>query len=65
MVQLVDDHMLVFDPKEKDDGFFYKGAKQEWRDLNKKQNREQKFMFEKIFFENSTNEEVIKIKLMK
>ena len=55
---MVDEHMLVFDPKDEDDGFFYKGVKQGCRDLNKRQNREQKFMFEKVFHEGSTNQEV-------
>ncbi|KAG7167932.1 kinesin-like protein KIF18-like [Homarus americanus] len=56
VVNIIDDHMLVFDPKEEDDGFFFRGVRQRTRDLNKRQNKEQKFVFEKIFNEESTNE---------
>ncbi|XP_045592581.1 uncharacterized protein [Procambarus clarkii] len=58
IVKVVDDHMLVFDPKEDDDEFFFRGVRQRARDLSKRQNREQKFAFERVFNENSTNEEV-------
>ncbi|KAK8719425.1 hypothetical protein OTU49_014044, partial [Cherax quadricarinatus] len=58
IVKVVDDHMLVFDPKEENDGFFFKGIRQHTRDLNKRQNREQKFAFERVFNESSSNEDV-------
>ena len=50
--------MLVFDPQEDKDDFFFHGQKQQRRDLNKKANRDQKFAFDVIFGPNSTNEDV-------
>ena len=50
--------MLVFDPKEDRDDFFFHGQKQQRRDLNKKANRDQKFAFDVVFGPSSTNEDV-------
>ena len=50
--------MLVFDPKEDNDEFFFKGRKQEMRDLNKKAQRDHKFAFDCVFGPNSTNSDV-------
>ena len=50
--------MLVFDPKEDNEDFFYHGQKQQRRDLNKKANRDQKFAFDVVFGPNATNEDV-------
>lgn len=50
--------MLVFDPKEDEDGFFFKGMKQRCRDLSKRQPLEKKFVFERVFGEQATNEEL-------
>ncbi len=36
MIEIVDDRMLVFDPKDNCDEFYYKGKLQNRRDLNKK-----------------------------
>ncbi|XP_037802306.1 uncharacterized protein LOC119596972 isoform X2 [Penaeus monodon] len=58
IVKLVDDHMMVFDPKEEEDEFFFRGVRQRTRDLNKRQHKEQKFVFERVFGEDSTNEQI-------
>lgn len=58
IVKLVDDHMMVFDPKEEDEEFFFRGVRQRTRDLNKRQHKEQKFVFERVFGEDSTNEQI-------
>ena len=50
--------MLVFDPKEDTDEFFFHGRKQERRDLNKKVQRDQKFAFDLVYGPNSSNEDV-------
>jgi hypothetical protein len=50
--------MMVFDPKEDRDDFFFHGQKQQRRDLNKKANRDQKFAFDAVFGPNSNNEDV-------
>ncbi len=58
VIDVVDSKMLVFDPKEECDDFFYHGQKQMRRDLNKKANRDHKFAFDAVFGPNSTNDEV-------
>lgn len=58
VVKVVDEHLLVFDPKEEEDDFFFHGARQTGRDLNKRVHKEQKFMFEHIFNVDSTNEQI-------
>lgn len=58
IIKVVDHHMMIFDPKVDDGDFFFKGIRQRSRDLRKRQYKEQKFMFERLFDENSTNEEI-------
>lgn len=58
VIDVIDDRMLVFDPKACEDDFFFHGQKQQRRDLNKKANRDQKFAFDCVFGPNSTNEDV-------
>ena len=50
--------MLVFDPKEETDDFYFHGRKQARRDLNKKVQRDHKFAFDVVFGPESTNEDV-------
>ena len=50
--------MLIFDPKEDQDDFFYHGKKQGRRDLNKKENKDKKFAFDAVFAPGSTNQQV-------
>ncbi|MPC33428.1 Kinesin-like protein KIF18A [Portunus trituberculatus] len=62
VVDILDKHMLVFDPKEDaGDGFFFKGTKQRCRDLSKRQPLEKKFVFEHVFGEQATNEELFEV----
>ncbi|KAK7079533.1 Kinesin-like protein kif18a [Halocaridina rubra] len=58
VVKVVDERMLIFDPKPEEEDFFFKGIRQRTRDLNKRQPKEQKFMFERIFDVDSTNEQI-------
>ncbi|XP_071517404.1 uncharacterized protein [Panulirus ornatus] len=58
VVRVVDDHMLIFDPKEEEDEFFFKGVRQRTRDLNKRPPKEQKFVFERVFNVDSSNEDI-------
>ena len=58
IIEVVDGRMLVFDPKEDREDFFYQGQKQKRRDLNKKENRDQKFAFDVVFGPNANNEDV-------
>ncbi|KAF3420594.1 hypothetical protein E2986_03109 [Frieseomelitta varia] len=58
VVKVVDDKMLIFDPKEEQNPFFYHGVAQKGRDLLKKQNKELQFIFDKIFDVTSDNNDV-------
>lgn len=49
---------MVFDPKEEDDPFFYRGVAQKGRDILKKQNKNLEFVFNKVFDSESTNADV-------
>ncbi|XP_054012900.1 kinesin-like protein KIF18A [Hylaeus anthracinus] len=57
-VKTVDDKMLIFDPKEEDNPFFYHGVAQKGRDLLKKQNKELQFIFDKVFDMTSSNSDL-------
>ncbi|XP_053138807.1 kinesin-like protein KIF18A [Hemicordylus capensis] len=57
VLQVVDKHMLVFDPKVEEVSFFH-GKKLPYRDLNKRQNKDLKFMFDAVFDENASQLEV-------
>nr|XP_060622067.1 kinesin-like protein KIF18A [Anolis sagrei ordinatus]XP_060622076.1 kinesin-like protein KIF18A [Anolis sagrei ordinatus] len=57
VIQVVDKHMLVFDPKVEEVSFFH-GKKRLYRDLNKKQNKDMKFMFDAVFGEDASQLEV-------
>ena len=58
VIEVIDDRMLVFDPENNGDDFFFQGKKVGRRDLNKKAARDQKFAFDAVFGPNSTNEDV-------
>ena len=55
---MANDKLLVFDPKEEDDNFFYHGVKQNNRDFTKKAHKDAHFAFDAVFAPESTNEEV-------
>ncbi|KAM9554280.1 kinesin-like protein KIF18A isoform 2-T2 [Guaruba guarouba] len=57
VVHVVDQHILVFDPKEEEVSFFH-GKKMTHRDINKRQKKDLKFVFDAVFAENSTQLEV-------
>lgn len=60
IVKVVSDQMLVFDPKENSQGFFFHGVQQKTRDLLKKANKDLKFVFDKVFPNCSTTDEIFK-----
>ncbi|EFX74314.1 hypothetical protein DAPPUDRAFT_129226 [Daphnia pulex] len=57
-VKVANDKLLVFDPKDEDDNFFYHGVKQNNRDFTKKAHKDAHFAFDAVFAPESTNEEV-------
>ncbi|KAF7990150.1 hypothetical protein HCN44_009885 [Aphidius gifuensis] len=56
VIKVVDNKMLIFDPKEEENPFFYRGVQQKGRDLLKKQNKELEFIFDHVFDTDTTNE---------
>ncbi|XP_014209733.1 kinesin-like protein KIF18A [Copidosoma floridanum] len=58
VVKIIDERMLIFDPKEEENPFFYRGVAQKGRDLLKKQNKELQFVFDKVFDMSSSNTDV-------
>lgn len=57
VVRVVDNHMLIFDPKETEVTFF-RGQKPGNRDVRKRMNKDLKFVFDQVFGEDSTQTEV-------
>ncbi|KAJ8970205.1 hypothetical protein NQ314_001352 [Rhamnusium bicolor] len=60
VVKVVDDQMLIFDPKEDAQAFFFHGVQQKGRDLLKKSHKDLQFVFDKVFSKDINNEEVFK-----
>ncbi|XP_070686864.1 kinesin-like protein KIF18A isoform X2 [Pempheris klunzingeri] len=57
VVQVVDNHMLIFDPKEVDTSCF--GSQRvRTRNVNKRANKDLKFVFDHVFDENSTQVDI-------
>ncbi|KAF1473160.1 Kinesin-like protein KIF18A, partial [Pygoscelis antarcticus] len=57
VVHVVDQHILVFDPKEEEVSFFH-GKRLTHRDINKRKKKDLKFVFDAVFAENSSQLEV-------
>ncbi|KFQ37224.1 Kinesin-like KIF18A, partial [Merops nubicus] len=57
VVHVVDQHILVFDPKEEEVGFFH-GKRLANRDITKRKNKDLKFVFDAVFAESSSQLEV-------
>ncbi|XP_021119613.1 kinesin-like protein KIF18A isoform X2 [Heterocephalus glaber] len=57
VVQVVDEHILVFDPKQEEVSFFPKKKSTNF-DVSKRQNKDLKFVFDTVFDETSTQLEV-------
>ncbi|XP_074951034.1 kinesin-like protein KIF18A [Phalacrocorax aristotelis] len=57
VVHVVDQHILVFDPKEEEVSFFH-GKKLTHRDINKRTKKDLKFVFDAVFAEDSSQLEV-------
>ncbi|XP_045887817.1 kinesin-like protein KIF18A [Micropterus dolomieu] len=57
VVQVVDNHMLIFDPKEEDVSCFGSQRVRN-RNINKRANKDLKFVFDHVFSENSTQVDI-------
>ncbi|XP_053602669.1 kinesin-like protein KIF18A isoform X2 [Plodia interpunctella] len=58
VVDVVDDRMLVFDPKEEIRPFFYQGVQQPNKNFLKRANKELKFVFDNVCGQNCSNKDV-------
>ncbi|KAM3961873.1 kinesin-like protein KIF18A [Aphomia sociella] len=58
VVDVVDDKMLVFDPKEEMRPFFYQGVQQPNKNFLKRANKELKFVFDNVCGQNASNKDV-------
>nr|XP_021181955.2 kinesin-like protein KIF18A isoform X1 [Helicoverpa armigera] len=58
VVDVVDDKMLVFDPKEEAQPFFYQGVQQPNKNFLKRANKELKFVFDNVCGLDATNKDV-------
>ncbi|XP_013184503.1 kinesin-like protein KIF18A [Amyelois transitella] len=58
VVDVVDDRMLVFDPKEEIRPFFYQGVQQPNKNFLKRANKELKFVFDNVCSQNASNKDV-------
>lgn len=58
VVDVVDDSMLVFDPKEEIRPFFYQGVQQPNNNFLKRANKELKFVFDNVCGQSATNKDV-------
>lgn len=57
-VKVIDDNVIVFDPKVEQSPDFYRGKKRNWRDLNKRVSRNVFFAFDHVFDEFASNVDV-------
>ncbi|XP_067850188.1 kinesin-like protein KIF18A isoform X2 [Heptranchias perlo] len=57
VVHVVDEHMLVFDPKVEEINFFY-GHKVQRHALNKRENKDLKFVFDRVFDDDSSQSDI-------
>lgn len=58
MVDIVDENTIIFDPKEREEAFFYHGVQQKGRDLLKKPQKNLPFYFDQVFGYDSSNNDV-------
>jgi len=58
VAKVVDDKVIVFDPKIQTSPEYYRGRKRTFRDLNKRVNRNVYFAFDRVFDETASNLDV-------
>ena len=58
MVRPLDDHMLIFDPRQQDEDFYFQGVRQRQRDLNKRASKDMQYMFDRVFHPHHTNQQL-------
>ena len=58
MVRPLDDHMLIFDPRQQDEDFYFQGVRQRQRDLNKRASKDMQYMFDRVFHPHHNNQQL-------
>ncbi|GJQ71189.1 hypothetical protein Trydic_g1088 [Trypoxylus dichotomus] len=58
VIRVINDQLLVFDPEEDSQPFFYHGVEQKRRDLLKKSQKNMKFYFDRVYGFEATNNDV-------
>jgi hypothetical protein len=58
VIHILDEHVLVFDPKEQASESFYRGKQRRGRDLNKRAKRDVRFAFDWVFDCDTKNADV-------
>jgi len=58
VARVIDDKVIVFDPKIQTSPEYHRGRKRTFRDLNKRVNRNVYFAFDRVFDETASNVEV-------
>ncbi|XP_063378735.1 kinesin-like protein KIF18A isoform X2 [Cydia fagiglandana] len=61
VVDVVDDTMLVFDPKEEMRPFFYQGVQQPTKNVLRRVNKELKFVFDNVCGQTATNKDIFEL----
>ncbi|XP_055914220.1 kinesin-like protein KIF18A [Eupeodes corollae] len=58
IIKVMDKTTLLFDPDEEDDGFFFQGIKQHYRDMTKRVNKKLSMDFDRVFDTEASNEDL-------
>ncbi|XP_073951273.1 kinesin-like protein KIF18A isoform X2 [Choristoneura fumiferana] len=61
VVDVVDDTMLVFDPKEELRPFFYQGVQQPTKNVLRRANKELKFVFDNVCGQTASNKDIFEL----
>ncbi|XP_037070212.1 kinesin-like protein KIF18B [Pollicipes pollicipes] len=58
VVRPLDDHMLIFDPRQQEDDFYFQGVRQRGRDLLKRASKDVQYMFDRVFHPHHSNQQL-------
>ena len=58
VVRPLDDHMLIFDPRQQDEDFYFQGVRQRQRDLNRRASKDMQYMFDRVFHPHHNNQQL-------
>lgn len=58
IIKFLNDQMLIFDPKQDEEQFYFHGVRQLARDVTKRPNRNLNFLFDRVFNFEATNSDI-------